>query len=99
MSRSTETQKTERLNAAHGLLARGLSVAEAALLLSRQFTLSRRQAYRYIEAAQTLRRPVRSGHAPTLHPARVGRVADGVVGERQFDRPLWRWSRWSGRGC
>ena len=58
MSRSTETQKTERLNAAHGLLARGLSVAEAALLLSRQFTLSRRQAYRYFEAAQTLQRPV-----------------------------------------
>ena len=57
MSRSTDTQKTERLNAAHGLLARGLSVAEAALSLSRQFAMSRRQAYRYIEEAQTIDRP------------------------------------------
>lgn len=58
MSRSTNTQKAERLNAAHGLLARGLSVAEATVLLSRQFTMSRRQAYRYIEAAQEIGRPV-----------------------------------------
>lgn len=58
MPRSTETQKAERLNAAHGLLARGLSVAEAAMLLSRQFAMSRRQAYRYIEEAQTIGRPV-----------------------------------------
>ncbi|EAR20301.1 ribbon-helix-helix protein, CopG family [Nitrococcus mobilis] len=58
MSRSTDTQKAQRLNAAYGLLARGLKVAEAAVLLSRQFTLSRRQAYRYIEAAQAIGRPV-----------------------------------------
>jgi predicted DNA-binding transcriptional regulator YafY len=58
MSRSTDSQKAERLNAAHGLLARGLSVAEAAVSLSRQFTMSRRQAYRYIEEAQTIGRPV-----------------------------------------
>jgi len=58
MMRSTDMQKTERLNAAHGLLARGLSVAEAALSLSRQFAMSRRQAYRYIEGAQTISRPV-----------------------------------------
>jgi hypothetical protein len=58
MSRSTDSQKAERLNAAHGLLARGLSVAEAALSLARQFTMSRRQAYRYIEVAQTIARPV-----------------------------------------
>ena len=58
MARSTDLQKTERLNAAHGLLARGLSVAEAALSLSRQFAMSRRQAYRYVEEAQSMPRPV-----------------------------------------
>jgi predicted DNA-binding transcriptional regulator YafY len=58
MSRSTDAQKAERLNTAHGLLARGLSVTEAALSLSRQFALSRRQAYRYIEEAQSIGRPV-----------------------------------------
>ena len=64
MSRSTETQKAERLNAAYGLLARGQSVAEAALSLSRQFAISRRQAYRYIEEAQLIGRPV-----PVVEPA------------------------------
>jgi hypothetical protein len=58
MPRSTEAQKAERLNAAHGLLARRLSVAEAAMVLSRQFALSRRQAYRYLEEAHGLSRPV-----------------------------------------
>jgi len=58
MPRSTDLQKTERLNAAHGLLARGLSVAEAALSLSRQFAMSRRQAYRYVEEAHSMPRPV-----------------------------------------
>ena len=58
MSRSTGAQKAGRLNAAHGLLARGQSVAEAALSLSRQFAMSRRQAYRYVEEAQTIGRPV-----------------------------------------
>lgn len=64
MSRSTATQKAQRLNAAHGLLARGLSVAEAAVSLSRQFAMSRRQAYRYLEEAQAIGRPV-----PVSEPA------------------------------
>jgi len=58
MARSTDMERTERLNAAHGLLAHGLSVAEAALSLSRQFAMSRRQAYRYVEEAQSITRPV-----------------------------------------
>jgi hypothetical protein len=64
MSRSTEAEKAERLNTAHGLLARGQSVAEATLSLSRQFAMSRRQAYRYIEEAQVIGRPV-----PVVEPA------------------------------
>ena len=66
MSRSTDAQKAERLNAAHRLLARGQSVGEAALSLSRQFAISRRQAYRYIEEARLIGRPV-----PVVEAARA----------------------------
>ena len=58
MPRSTYAQKVERLNAAHGLLARGSSLAEAAVALAREFGISRRQAYRYLEEAQTIARPL-----------------------------------------
>src|SRR2546421_12659453 len=58
MARSTDAQKAERLNAAHRLLARGQSLGEVALSMSRQFGMSRRQAYRYIEEAQLIGRPV-----------------------------------------
>jgi predicted DNA-binding transcriptional regulator YafY len=64
MPRSTDTQKAERLNAAHGLLARGFSVAEACVSLSDHFALSRRQAYRYVQEAQSLPAPV-----PAVEPA------------------------------
>jgi predicted DNA-binding transcriptional regulator YafY len=58
MTRSTQAQKAERLNLAHGLLAEGHSMTEAATVLSREFCLSRRQAYRYLQAAQDLDHPV-----------------------------------------
>jgi predicted DNA-binding transcriptional regulator YafY len=58
MSRSTNTQKSERLNAAHRLLTRGTGMAEAATALSRVFGISLRQAYRYLEEAQTIGHPV-----------------------------------------
>ena len=87
MSRSTETQKAERLNAAHGLLARGQSVAEAALSLSRQFAMSRRQAYRYIEEAQVIGRPVPVVEPTTavtfkLPPSLVDAVRTRAAAER-----------------
>ena len=64
MARSTDAQKAERLNAAHGLLVRGISMADAAVSLSRQFGLSRRQAYRYLQEAQAI------GHAvPIVAPS------------------------------
>src|ERR1035441_1833708 len=58
MARSTNAQKTERLNAAHRLLAGGTRVADAAALLADECGISLRHAYRYIEEAQALRRPV-----------------------------------------
>jgi hypothetical protein len=53
MARSTQAQRAERLKAAQELLARGTSMAGAAVALSRDFGLSRRQSYRYLEEAQT----------------------------------------------
>ena|ERR1700739_3549498 len=64
MARSTDAQKAERLNAAHSLLAHGIGMAAAAVSLSRQFRLSRRQAYRYLQEAQAI------GHAvPMVAPS------------------------------
>jgi hypothetical protein len=54
MARSTQAQRAERVTAAQDLLARGTSMAEAAVALSRDFGLSRRQAYRYLEEAQAV---------------------------------------------
>lgn len=58
MTRSTDAQKAERLNAAHRLLKRGTDLAQAAKVLSREFTLSRRQAYRYLEEAAAIGCPI-----------------------------------------
>lgn len=64
MARSSDAQKAERLNAAHSMLARGTSVADAVELLCRQYGLSRRQAYRYLQEAQAI------GHAvPVVAPS------------------------------
>ena len=65
MARSTDAQKAERLNAAHSLLARGTSMAEAVVSLSRQFGLSQRQAYRYLQEAHAI------GHAVPVVPPSV----------------------------
>jgi predicted DNA-binding transcriptional regulator YafY len=64
MTRSTDAQKAERLNAAHRLLARGTNLADAATALSREFGLSRRQAYRYLEEAVAIGHPV-----PVIEPS------------------------------
>jgi predicted DNA-binding transcriptional regulator YafY len=58
MSRATDTEKAERLNAAHRLLASGLSVPDAVQTLVGEFDLSRRQAYRYVQEAQEIGHPV-----------------------------------------
>jgi predicted DNA-binding transcriptional regulator YafY len=58
MPRSTKAEKARLLNAAHRLLARGEHPSEASQKLSREFGLSRRQAYRYLEQAAGLEHPV-----------------------------------------
>ena len=58
MARATKAEKAQHLNAARGLLQRQLARADAVRQLSREFDLSQRQAYRYIEQASQLNRPV-----------------------------------------
>ena len=65
MTRSTHTEKAQRLNAAFDLIARGYSLNKAAEVLVEQFELSLRQAYRYLQQAQNIKRPVEVS-APTI---------------------------------
>src|ERR1700730_8289889 len=65
MARATKTQKSQHLNAAHGLLAGGNTMAPAAATLSRERGISLRQAYRYLEQAREI------GHAVPVVEASV----------------------------
>src|SRR3954453_7820664 len=58
MARSTKVQKARHMNAARDLLRRGDALPEGVRRLSREFDLSERQAYRYLEEASQLDRPV-----------------------------------------
>ena len=58
MTRSTKADKARQLNVAHRLLQRHVALPEAAQRLARQFGLSLRQAYRYLEEAAELDAPV-----------------------------------------
>jgi hypothetical protein len=58
MARSTKADKARRLNAAYAMLQRNTPLSKAMQRLSGQFDLSERQAYRYLEEAAHLERPV-----------------------------------------
>ena len=58
MARSTKTDKARQLNAAYAMLQRNTPLSKAVQRLSGQFDLSERQAYRYMEEAAHLERPV-----------------------------------------
>jgi predicted DNA-binding transcriptional regulator YafY len=58
MPRSSNSERAQRLNAAFNLLAGGDTPADAAAALMEQFGLSRRQAYRYVQEAHRIKRPV-----------------------------------------
>jgi len=58
MSRSNKADKARQLNAAYAMLQRNTPLSKAVQRLSGQFDLSERQAYRYMEEAAHLERPV-----------------------------------------
>lgn len=58
MARSSKAERAQKLNTARGLLNRQVALPEAMRRLSDRFGLSERQAYRYLEEASRLDRPV-----------------------------------------
>ena len=63
MTRSTKADKARQLNSAYAMLQRDIALPEAMQRLSREFDLSERQAYRYLEEAARLDRPVEVSEA------------------------------------
>ena len=63
MARSSKADKARQLNAAHELLERDMELSEAAQTLVREFGLSLRQAYRYLQEATQLNHPVEVAEA------------------------------------
>jgi hypothetical protein len=51
-------EKAQQLNVARGLLQRQVALPQAVRWLSREYDLSERQAYRYLQEASRLERPV-----------------------------------------
>lgn len=82
MARSTKPEKSERLNAAYRLLRRPIDPADAARRLARDFDLSLRQAYRYLEEAQTFDQPVPVSEP--LEPMTFKLPADAIRRLRQY---------------
>lgn len=58
MARATDAQKAKRLNGARILLGKHAQLPEAAERLARGWSISKRQAYRYLEQAQQLKHPM-----------------------------------------
>ena len=63
MTRSTKADKARQLNAAYAMLQQNMPLPEAMQRLSQEFDLSERQAYRYLEEATHLNRPVEVSEA------------------------------------
>jgi hypothetical protein len=63
MARSTKAEKARQLNAAYTMLRGEVALPEAMQRLARQFDLSERQAYRYLEVATHLEQPVEVSEA------------------------------------
>jgi predicted DNA-binding transcriptional regulator YafY len=66
MPRAREAQKAERLNRARVLLQKVDQFSDAVERLAKDYSISPRQAYRYLEQAQELKEPV---------PAQEGKLA------------------------
>ena len=58
MPRASHARKVERLNQARTLLRARAPLPEAAERLARDWSVTKRQAYRYLQRAQRLREPL-----------------------------------------
>jgi predicted DNA-binding transcriptional regulator YafY len=109
MARASDVQKAERLNLARTLLREHEYLLEAAEHLARDCSISKRQAYRYLEQARQLRRPVPVGDAKLSFTVKLSRslverlrayaVSTGLTLSEIVSRALWAvLHRGGGRG-
>ena len=73
MARATDAQTAERLNWARTLLRGPAALPEAAELLAQNCSISKRQAYRYLEQAQQLHRPLPIGDVKVSFTVKLSR--------------------------
>ena len=73
MARASDAQKAERLNLARTLLREHAHRPEAAQRLAQTCSISRRQAYRYLDQAQQLKHPVPVGDVKVSFTVKLSR--------------------------
>src|SRR5512146_573629 len=73
MPRASDVHKAERLNLARTLLREHEHLPEAAEALAQTCSISLRQAYRYLDQAQQLKRPVPVGDAKVSFTVKLSR--------------------------
>jgi predicted DNA-binding transcriptional regulator YafY len=73
MARASDAQKAERLNLARSLLRQHEHVPEAADQLALSCSISKRQAYRYLQQAQQPKHPVPVGDAKVSFTVKLSR--------------------------
>ena len=73
MARASDAQKAERLNLARTLLREHAHLPEAAQRLAQTCSISRRQAYRYLDQAQRLKHPVPVGDVKVSFTVKLSR--------------------------
>lgn len=73
MARASDAQKAERLNLARTLLRDYAHLPEVAEHLAQTCSISRRQAYRYLDQAQQLKHPVPVGDAKVSFTVKLSR--------------------------
>jgi enoyl-CoA hydratase/carnithine racemase len=71
MGRASDAQKAERLNHARDLLRRFEQLPEAVERLAQECAISPRQAYRYLQQAQRLKKPVPVSEAKTAFTVKL----------------------------
>jgi hypothetical protein len=77
MGRASDAQKADRLNQARTLLREHSPLPEAAERLARNWSVSKRQAYRYLQRAQQLKRPVPVEDAKVSFTVKLSRLFVG----------------------
>jgi predicted DNA-binding transcriptional regulator YafY len=84
MARSSNTERAQRINAALALMKRKGSLSHAASALAKQFSISKRQAYRYVREAELIGRRI---PVPERKVAFTVKLSQGLIRSlRQYAR-------------